>query len=258
MTIIVRGGNLTIEQGSLTVSSESAYDALVLASGPIAYYKLDETGVGVMVDSSGNNNDGTHNSSNITYGATGLVSDGGDAVTYAGAADSYSHIAANIMDLATANSPKTIEFWMATTDTVGPLVVARHSVQGNQILGVYLGNNGLTSGNGRILCLTRDDNGLGLSQCNTAGTYNDGSTYHVVTTIDAAKNWLLYVNGSLVVTSSHTLGTSATMDAPRIGQDAQSAGGGPHGTLLGTVDNVAIYNTALSAPTILAHYNAGI
>lgn len=254
---------LRLQSGIMNVQGEleleelsSAYDTLILASSPIAYYKMDETSGIVMVDSSGNGNDGDYDLP-VTLGSAGVTNDGGTSVAFTGAAGSFANIDPGVTDLATSTSPKTIEGWFNTVDTVGPLVVARGPT-GTPILGIYMGNNGLTAGDGRILCLMRDNGGAGLSELNSPLTYNDGSDHHFVLSIEASKVWTLYIDGASVATTSHILTVGITTNDPQIAEDAITTGGGPHFSFAGRIDNVAVYSTALSAPTVLAHFNAGV
>jgi len=78
----------------------------------------------------------------------------------------------------------------------------------------------------------------------------DTTWHHVVGTKDASNNWKIYVEGvdrTTVVASPTTVNTATDM---RFGTD---------GTYFAnrSLDEVAVYSVALSAATVLAHYNAG-
>ena len=78
-----------------------------------------------------------------------------------------------------------------------------------------------------------------------------GTTYHVVVTYDGA-NSRMYVNGAQVDVEPST---GALLDNAAIFTvGAKSSGGG---NFAGTIDEPAVYNTALSAATVLAHYRSG-
>lgn len=235
----------------------SAYDEAVLADSPVGYYKMDDTSGATMTDSSGNANDGTYNS--VTYSATRVAEDGGLAITLAGSSGSYCDISVGLMDLATATSPKTFEIWFRTTDTVGPLMVGRGPT-GTPIMGMYIGHNGLTADDGKILCLVRDNGGGGLTELKSPLTYNDGNPHHVCWVFDGGgtKNWRMYVDGTDVVNGAHLMGQGVTSNDHEIGRDPISAGGSPHLTLAGEVDNCAIYDSALSSTRVNAHRDAAI
>jgi hypothetical protein len=161
-----------------------------------------------------------------------------------------------MLDLATATSPKTFEGWFNTVDNVGPLVTGRNPA--NPLIGVYMGNNGITSDAGRILCIIRGDNGSGLQQLNSPLAYNDGSNHHFAMTIETDKTWTLYIDGASVISSTHIVSSGITITDGRIANDATTNGAGPHEAFTGTLDNFAFYNSALSSGTVLAHYNAGL
>lgn len=237
-----------------TGTGPSAYDLAVLADSPVGYYKMDDTSGATMTDSSGNANDGTYNA--VSYSATRVAEDGGLAITLAGASTSYCDISVGLMDLATSTSPKSFELWFRTTDTVGPLMVGRGPT-GTPIMGMYIGNNGLTADNGKILCLVRDNGGGGLTELKSPLTYNDGAAHHVVWVFDGGgtKNWRMYVDSTDVVNGAHLMGSGVTTNDHEIGRDPISAGGSPHFTLAGDVDNCAIYDSALSSTRVTAHYN---
>jgi len=103
------------------------------------------------------------------------------------------------------------------------------------------------------------DNGTGNSVTNGA-TYpvpvNDigGNTWiHLVGTYDGAK-WNLYRNGALVASHSAAGALSITNGNWAIG----ATGNGWGDNYVGNVDEVAIYNKALSASQVAAHYVAGL
>jgi len=98
----------------------------------------------------------------------------------------------------------------------------------------------------------------------TATNTVDGKWHHLVGVLDEVNsNQLFYVDGSLV--ASNNLGTSGlgvinngTSDAYPIGIGSGTAinGGTYTNQFIGWIDQVAIYNKALAASNILAHYDA--
>lgn len=241
--------------GTPLVPPFTPYDTLILASSPVAYYRLDETAGLVMADSSGNANDGDYTAT-VTLGQPLIVNDGGKSALFSGAAGSFANIKTGVMDVPTSTSPKSLECWFNTTDTVGPLMVARGPT-GTPILGIYMGHDGLQVGNGQIFVLMRDNLSLGLSTLASPLTYNDGLDHHVVVTLDAAKNFILYIDGAPVHTSVHILTVGINTNDPQFGEDAITTGGAPHFSFNGRIDNGAIYDVTLNAATVLAHFNLG-
>jgi hypothetical protein len=85
-------------------------------------------------------------------------------------------------------------------------------------------------------------------------TINDNAWHHVVVTVDASGNVVLYVDGVVDVTTTTAQTFTATQVAT-IGRDTTGASAGAD-FLTGTISNVAVYNTALSAARVTAHYGA--
>jgi hypothetical protein len=85
-----------------------------------------------------------------------------------------------------------------------------------------------------------------------AGDLGSSAWIHLVGTYDGA-NWKLYRNGTLVATQADPVGALAVNDADwAIG----STGNGWADPFSGSIDEVAIYSTALTANQIKGHYNA--
>jgi hypothetical protein len=82
-------------------------------------------------------------------------------------------------------------------------------------------------------------------------TLNTGSTYHVVATYDGAT-MRIYVNGVQIGS-----GRSKTGSIRNSGQALNLGSFGGTDNWDGALDEAAVYGSALSASTILAHYNAG-
>jgi hypothetical protein len=144
-----------------------------------------------------------------------------------------------------------IEFWFTSTQGIGTsaawdqgagLVTASITGAANDV-GVSLRSDG------RIVA------GMGtptISVASTAGGYNNGTWHHVVFTRDMASGALgLYVDGALVGSATGT--TTSFTNAI-----ALSFGRIPVGTnfFAGTLDEVALYNTALAAATVTSHHDS--
>jgi hypothetical protein len=84
-----------------------------------------------------------------------------------------------------------------------------------------------------------------------AGAVVAGQTYHVVATYDGATR-RLYLNGAEVINGPLTGAATTTTNPVMIATwDGRSE------FLRGTVDEVAVYRTALAPARVAAHYNAG-
>ena len=84
-----------------------------------------------------------------------------------------------------------------------------------------------------------------------AVTVQAGGTYHVVGTFDGTTR-RLYVNGAQVASATLAGGATATSNAVFIG-----SWDGTSEFMRGTIDEAAVYGTALSAARVLAHRDAG-
>jgi|GEM_PF-1526118 len=85
-------------------------------------------------------------------------------------------------------------------------------------------------------------------------TYNDGNWHYAVVTYDGSV-LRLYVDGSLVATMSNITATPHTNNTPLvIGKDSN----GNNRYFIGDIDEVRVYNRALSAQEVSDAYNNGI
>jgi hypothetical protein len=83
-------------------------------------------------------------------------------------------------------------------------------------------------------------------------TWNDNQWYYVAFTRDGVGNWSLYVNGAAI---SHGTGFTNSVGTSTNWQIGVMRGGGSN--WFGSIDDVRIYNRALSAAEISAMYNGG-
>jgi hypothetical protein len=89
-----------------------------------------------------------------------------------------------------------------------------------------------------------------------ATTITAGVRRHVAATWDnATKDLKVYINGVQDATSNNP-GKAVIYDSPTISSIGAAAAGSAF--FDGKIDDVAIYNTALSAATLLGHYNQGV
>ncbi len=274
---------------SVTISSTTVdpYTAGVLANGPVAFWPLsDPAGSGLGYDRAGG--------ADITMGAHGTFGvagphAGSTAVAFQGDPSSkwgfvppvtlipptYSTSTAGTASTATPLSTYSLEAWVKTTSTTGGMIVGDGLSQtgdswvddrvlyfdthGDLEFGAY--NNGPTN--------------AGLDQTIASPTpYNDGTWHHVVGTLGAGGA-TLYVDG-VQVASDPTMVDTAVFDGHwRIGGDSINGLPGDAITgvplpgfpewpntaensyLAGSIADVAVYPSALSATDVLAHYNGG-
>lgn len=208
----------------------SEYSDLILDSFPNAYWRCGST-----ADSSGNANTLTLNAGLTTTpqlireetDQLALFFDGTD--DYATAADSAT------LDVGDTFS---IEFWIRSDGTVFNDYLIDKGTDGYQVR-MALNKINFAKGGGAVMC-------------SSSITLQAGHVYHVVVTKSGSTS-AMYIDG----VDRTDPGTNATIvdnaTALHIGRNANSSAD----FFVGTLDEIAIYPTALSAETIRAHYSAG-
>ena len=92
-----------------------------------------------------------------------------------------------------------------------------------------------------------------VSVVSSAGGYNNGAWHHVVfTRVRTSGALTLYVDGAVAGTAT---GSTLSLTSPSTLNLGRIQAGGNY--LLGSLDEVAVYNTVLSAAMVGAHYTAG-
>ena len=223
----------------------SSYDKVVLADSPIGYWRQGETSGTAMIDSSGLGRHGTY--AGHTLGVPSLVPSllGVDtSVTYS-TSNGATVTGATWMDTTTSFSA---ECWVKTSNT-GQYFYSRG--QGGSWTGWLFGVQGGTG----FCTFSMGNGGSTVSGSAVTGTVNvaNNAAHHIVVTYDGA-NVILYNDGSQVAISAKT----GAMPAGGTGNPITVGGintGISH--YLGcTMDEVAVYNTVLSAARVTAHYQA--
>lgn len=214
------------------------YVSEVLADSPVAYYRLGEMSGTVAKDSSGNGRDGTY-VGGVSLGRAGFVDDDDPAILSDGTT--------GYVDLGDVAALKpayvSAEVWVRTTDTNGMLVACPTGFYGYDIW--------IDAGTGKPR-LELDGVNLPVTSGTSVTAINDGRPHHLVGTYDGARG-KLYVDAVLVVDFAYAGGAlqyaaGSVCINNRIGDSERR--------IAGTLDEVAIYDYALSADRIAAHYAA--
>jgi hypothetical protein len=226
------------------------YGPTVLATtGLTGYYRLGEASGTTMVDSAPTPNNGTY--SGVTLGATGgLLNDTNTAATFNGTT-SHALVARQIADdfsiefrFKSTQNPSTGTRWW---DGVG-LVDGEVSGATNDF-GVGL------HGGGKLAAGTGTLGGSDATIITSTGGYNDGQWHHVVfTRVKTGGAMKIYVDG--VLRASGTGGVNSLTASTNL-YVGRLAGGSVGDYFAGTMDEVALYTTALDGDTVLDHYNEG-
>jgi hypothetical protein len=231
----------------------SSYAQVVLNDAPIAYYRLDEpSGETVAHDSSGHGHDGTYGSAVLRV-STGLLTSepANGAVDFPGASWAASSIITVPRDAGLEPaSAVSLECWVqarSLPDGVSPIASYGPDAAPYESYVIQVKSGTFTS-------FTATTVGPAAATLPTAPALM--TTNHLVLVFDGTMQYL-YVNGALAkqANQSGTIlydGTSGFS----IGSSGTSAVGG-HLLFDGVIDEVAIYDAALSSAQIQRHYQAG-
>lgn len=231
-----------VDTASTMASPTASYSSTVLGDTPQVWYRMDELEGTVVDDLSGNQENGTLHGT-VTLAQTGAIIDGNFAMLFDGST--------GYAALPTAIDPHgysaiSIELWIkpsTLTLTAQPAVIA-NDVTGTSNKGavIFVGSTGtaisFVLGNGTTHTLI------------TATFSLSTSVYaHVVGTW-SGTSMKLYVNGTQLASGSFT-GPIASSTNPL------QAGHNPAGTdyFPGDIDEVAVYNYALTGTQISNHYS---
>ncbi|MFN2616190.1 MAG: LamG-like jellyroll fold domain-containing protein [Thermoleophilaceae bacterium] len=215
------------------------YASSVLADNPVSYWRLGEGSGGSAMDEKGTN-PGTYLNS-PTLGAPSLL--GSDTQNKAVDFDGFNdQVAVGNSASLQISSPITLEAWikpaaLPSTGQFASVVTKRESYS--------------IQFNGPRLEFTIMQFGTRQRLQAPAGAVQAGQTYHVVATFDGTTR-RLYLNGTEVANGTLSGGATSSTNGLYI-----ATWNGTDELMRGTIDEVAVYGSALSAARALAHYNAG-
>lgn len=223
---------------------DAGYAELVIADGPLFYFRLGEATVSsgaTAADSSGHSRDGLFSGTTLSSVASLLTSDTGDnAIDSAGTISDGVELAyASWMNVTQASW----EFWISSTDADGGRIFARESPS-------YVWS--IQGGAGSPIYFLASATTIATS---TSTDYFDGNPHHVVITYDGttvrfykdgvadgSTAWAgpLPTATNSAITLLHAVGTNVNASL-----------------IVGTLDEVAMYDYALTATQVGTHYTAG-
>jgi len=243
------GNGETVTSSSITPTGiTTPYTSAVLADSPTFYYRLDETAATTALDSSGNAKTGTEVGA-PTQGSAGLLATDTDTGLLLNGSSQYAYSNTSY----TNPNPFTIEAWFKTTTTTG-----------GQIVGFGNKQTGESNPNDRHLYMANNGELIfgvypgEVKSINSTTTYNNGSSHYVVATLSSA-GMFLYIDGALVASNATVTSAQSYTGYWRIGYDLLS--GWPSAPtsyyFKGTIDEAAVYPTALSLQRVQVHYCDG-
>lgn len=232
-----------------------SYSSEVLADAPLVYYRFNEpTAALTAEDSSGNGRTGTwQGASQSQYRSrvAGLLAgdaDGAVSVSGVAAGNFVPGVAipgAAWMNVSTYTLEALIQVPSATA-AVARSIIDRDPSTSERIFQFRLETTGKLS----LIFWTPTAGPFTLT---STATLTANTTYHVAATYDGTTA-RLYVNGTASGTLTQT-GGARTSATARLGFGFNAVAAQP---FVGTMDEGAVYGTALSAARIAAHYNAAI
>ena len=265
----------TVGGGSIAFSSTAtlagvpaptaSYPATVLASQPVAFWRLDESsGATTANDYSGGHN-GTYN--NVQLGLPGYSAsfDPDTAGGFGSLSPTDSYMAENdssgmgipLIDFAQpvgGNAAFSVEAWVngpANQNASGSAIVAKGASGSDEFCMDASGPGG------HFRFYIRKAGSGGTSTIYSGGSVvPDGNWHHLVGVCDELNAMYFYVDGVNMGTIGAIGGLGLYESTVPVSIGAQSTGGGYTYQFVGTIDEVAIYNYALTADQVAAHHNA--
>ena len=215
-------------------------ELLGVPAGPVGHWKLDEGEGTIAADSSGNGNDGILNGTAMFW----MPDDGmiGGALSFDGTASAADYVEISTADISLAAG--TVAMW-------GNLLPDPQAPDTRY----FFGHTTIPPWNSRIqLYMDNADNVLDLGLGDSHSRHQDimslttETWYHVALTWDGA-NYVVYVNGQEKANGSYT-GLDTLNPVADIGNDGRSDDVGRTEVFNGLLDDVRIYDRALSADEI--------
>jgi hypothetical protein len=223
-----------------------AYRAAVLADKPVAYWRLGEAAGTLATDETGNGHTARYEGTCRLGAAGAIAGDPNGAVELDGTSCGLTGPTA--VDF-TGTAPFTFELWVRTTnlDTTNKMIFSKGASNAAGYQAISMMVNGA-----RGIAFERYVDGVLVFAGAAIAALPAGLYTHVVAVYDGAS-LALWMNGVLVATSPDAR-SQPSKDAPvRLGMDFPGKG-----HLAGTLDEVAIYATALPAERIAVHHARGV
>jgi hypothetical protein len=235
--VVALSTNTTVDAG-FGVAPPSSYEQTIVGDAPGGYWRLNETTGSTAVKTAGAANNGTY--TNVTLGVAGLLTGAGNTAASFSGNNSRVRISSN--SAVSSSSRISVEAWIKPTALPSGSTV--HTIVGKS-------SSYLLQFEGSRLEFSIQQTFSRRRVQAPAGAIAVGGTYHVVGVYDGSA-LRLYVNGVQVAQSSRTGSIRTNSNPLYIGSS-----NGSSQFFRGTIDEVAVYTTALTATQVTNHRNAG-
>lgn len=233
---------------SRAVAHYADYASLVMADSPLAYWRMNETSGTTLSDSSGNAHTLTIPSGVVLNNASLTNESSAKCVSMDGS-NKISISAGTWMP--SGNAARTIELWFSSTATPGGSALGLLGYGSGATRQAFNMRTAKTSGDPSpadktyIFWTYADD-----LDATVANSWNTGASHHLVLAYDGARNLKVYLDSVLI--ASKTL--SGDLDTPT-NTTLYIGGNILENAWNGKLQEVAIYDTALSASKIADRYS---
>lgn len=215
-----------------------AYNTTILADSPLIYFQLNETSGTTFANSGSNGGASSAIGAGVTKGQSGV--DGSNAILLSGTSTGY--FTASSTPNFMSDNQFSVEAWVKTTTSGAKTIVAYNP--GSR--GFSLGTN---SSNRATFSIMNNNGTSTVTASGSTNLINDGNWHHIVATA-ASATLTIYVDGVSTQNTSALGGTYGITGDFVVG--ATSSG------FTGTVDEVALYDGALTSTQVTTHFNAWV
>ena len=216
----------------------------------VLHYTCDSI-AGGLTDTSGNSNTGTLQGSGTTL-VSGQI---GSAISFNGSGYvSFTSVAA--LGLPTQTSEFSASVWIKTSAVTAAIIEFRDPTAG--ILHFGIGYNGLNGNNGAPDVLLQASSGVGgVNTLLSTTPVNDNNWHHLVYTRNSSQLNTIYIDGVSNTSSTDSIGggITPTLADANIGKDVLNGG---ITQIIGLLDDIQIYNRAITSTEVNSIYTAGI
>lgn len=253
--------NITVTQPSpATVSVATGanfiyelYFGVITADSPTNWWHLDDSSGTTMAAQTGSIN-GTYNADTLTLGATSFNENACVTLT-SGRIDFGAHS----FFCASPSAALSLEMWVKTSQS-HRLLWGEGNTNSATTNFFFLALN--ASG---FLTMEFDSSGSGETYTASTHAINDGGWHQIVLTrttrVSSLQTWTGYVDGTQVFSGVTNFTVPSNSTAPShvfgltLNNAVSTAPGGAGSNITGSVDEISIWNKALSAGDVTTHYN---